>query len=216
MESRIPLPATLPFPPGESPFHTKGSVWLGARRQAELDFAGGMDGLAATLGDPALAAFCKQRFLSNAWYDYLPILLVVRATALAHMRNQDDLRSLEQLLEGSAAQHAERDLGGVYKILLRFTSPEAAMRRLPQVTQQYYDFSASEVTVPEPGVAETLITGWPAIALPMLKIYNAAFMHRLIALSGGRNPAAEWRLPEPDGSKAGVSLIKIRVRTTWK
>jgi hypothetical protein len=216
MSTSIVLPTTLPYPPGNSPFHVKGSVYVGLRRRLDAELPGGLRRIVHRLGDPELEKFCLQAFLSNAWYDYFPLLLIARAATIAHMKDTADKRSFEQVIEDDAAKHAESDLGGVYKILLRFTSPESAMRRQSYVLRQYYDFGAIEVQKLEEGLSELYVRGWPTIGLPLLRAYNCAFTHRIVVLSGGRDPHSEWGEVEPDGTMAGVDLGKVFVRTTWK
>ena len=211
----IVLPTRMPFAPGKSPFHVKGSVYQGVRRRTEMEYAGGLDALVKTLGDPELESFCKQKFLPSGWYDYLPLLLIARAATIALMHNSADKRAFDEVMRDSANQHAQADLGGIYKLLLRFTSPEVAMRRTPAVHKQYYDFGTCTVDISQKGRAETWIYGWPELALSFFPVYNRAFVDRLIILAGGENPRAEWDAPIPDGATAGVPLVKVRVMTTW-
>ena len=211
----ISLPIKIPFAPGKSPFRVKGSVYVGVRKRTEEDFEGGFDALVRGLGDPELTAFCQQKFLPSGWYDYLPLLLIARAVTVALMKNSADKRTFDEVMRASAVKHAQQDLGGIYKLLLRFTSPETAMLRLPSVHKQYYDFSYLTVNMLRPNVAETWVYGWPEIALSFFQVYNRAFLDRLIVLAGGQDPIAEWDVPEPDGETAGMKLVKVRARTSW-
>jgi hypothetical protein len=212
-EGRLPLvlPATLPMPAGKSPFHIKGSAYSGLRsRQAKL-VPGGLEAVLKFIDDPVAREFMKQKFMPSAWYDYLPVLLLARASIAAAGREAE----AEEFLTESAILHAEGDLGGVYKLLLFFTAPEAAMRRMPLINKQYFDFGRTEVQIAEKGIADSIISGIPAIAAPFYQLYVGEFVHRLLVLSGGKDPRAKWAVPVPDGEKAGIPLVRLSVRTTW-
>lgn len=210
IEEPLVLPAELPFPAGKSPFRAKGSIYKGTKRSHIANVPGGTRAVAEAIEDPAVRAFYEQDFLANEWYDYLPVLPIGRAIVKVQGGTP------EEVLSEAAERHAERDLSGIYKVLLRFTSPEAAMKRMPRVTDQYFEFLRTEVEVPEPGVAISTIHGMPDIVGPFYRIYVGAFVHRLIELAGGRNPVAIWEQPAPAGFKAGIQLVRMRVRTMWK
>src|SRR5215831_20665518 len=107
----VSLPPTLPFPAGQGPFRIKGSVYAGVKARYAKQYPGGLDGLAQLIGDPDLETFCKQKFLSSGWYDYLPLLLIARAGTIALMNNSADRRSYDEVLRSDAQRHAEDDLG---------------------------------------------------------------------------------------------------------
>ncbi len=210
-DGRLPLvfPTKLPMPAGTSPFHIKGSAYSGLRtRQANL-VPGGLKQVLKFIDDPVAREFLSQKFMPSGWYDYLPVLLLVGGAVAATGRSAEDL-----VTEG-AIQHAEQDLSGVYRVLLFFTSPEAAIRRMPVIHQQYFNFGNTDARIVGRGVAESVIFGCPAIVAPFFQLYVGEFVHRLIALAGGKNPRGEWAVPEPDGEKAGIPLVQMRVRTTW-
>ena len=210
-DGRLPMafPTRLPVPAGTSPFHIKGSAYKGLRSRQVKPVPGGLERVLEVIDDPVAREFLGQHFMANQWYDYLPVLLLAGAAIAVTGRPAE-----EYVTEG-ATLHAENDLRGVYTVLLFFTSPETAMRRMPIVHRQYFDFGSTEVRIVEKGVAETVISGWPAIAAPFFQLYTTEFVHRLLVLSGGKDPQARWAKPEPDGEKAGIPLFRLRVRTTW-
>jgi hypothetical protein len=210
-DSRLPLvlPTKLPVPAGKSPFHIKGSAYSGLRTRQVKMVPGGLEAVLKLVEDAETRDFLRQKFMPTEWYDYLPVLVLAGAAVAASGREADDIIS-----EG-AIKHAEQDLGGVYRILLFFTTPETAMRRMPVVHKQYFDFGDADVRIVGKGVAESFITGVPAIAAPFYELYVGEFVNRLLVLSGGKNPHAQWAEPEPDGEKAGIQTVEIRVRTTW-
>jgi hypothetical protein len=210
-DGRLPLvfPTKLPMPVGTSPFKIKGSVYAGLLSRYEKLVPGGLERVLQEIDDPETREFFSQKFLPNHWYDYLPNLLVDRAAIAASGR------PAEEFLNEAATLHVESDLGGIYQALLFFSSPEAAMRRLPLINKQYFNFGHTEVQIVGKGVAETCISGWPDIIAPFYQLTASTFVHRLIELSGGKNPQGKWAEPEIDGEKAGIKTFRLRARTTW-
>ena len=150
-DGRLPLvfPPKLPIPAGTSPFHIKGSAYTGLRdRQANL-VPGGLKQVLKFIDDPAAREFLSQKFMPSGWYDYLPVLLLVGGAVAATGRSAEDL------VTAGAILHAEQDLSGVYRVLLFFTSPEAAIRRMPVIHQQYFDFGNTDARIVGRGVAES-------------------------------------------------------------
>ncbi len=203
------LPPKLPVPAGTSPFNIKGTAYSDLRFRTDKLVPAGFDRVVELIDDPTTREFFRQKFMPNKWYDYLPGIPFSRAVVAATGR------SPYETLKEHAAMHTERDLSGVYVVLLFFTSPETAMRRIPVIHKQYFDFGSTEVRIIDKGIAETHIHGWPAFAAPFNQIYSTEFVHRLVVLSGGKNPRAEWTEPEPDGEKNGIKTVRQHVRTTW-
>src|SRR5262245_15485300 len=103
--------ADLPFPPGKSPFRMKGNAYRNAKDFHERVVPGGVAAVAAALGDNAMRDFYLQPFLVGGWYDALPVLLCTRTAA--KLRGQ----SGPEFLSESGRNMAEKDLGGLHKIL---------------------------------------------------------------------------------------------------
>src|SRR6185312_17279254 len=110
--------APSPPPFGESAFHVKGVIYLGTRAFFDAQVPGGYAGLVSAIHDPALRAFFTQPFLASSWYDVLPVapLIEIEARVMG--------LSLEDYLGRRTLFQADRDMGGVYKYLLRAAYPE--------------------------------------------------------------------------------------------
>jgi hypothetical protein len=199
----------LPFATGSSPFHMKGNAYRNAKLFHERVVPGGIAAVAAALETEALKEFYQQRFLASTWYDALPILIITGTAA--RLRGQDGALFLSE----SARQMADSDLGGVYKLLLSIASPETALARMSRVQRQYFDFGDVRLTASGDGFADTYIGGMPALMASYYRVVSTEFVHRLLTLSGARDPAATWTPFEPDGVQADMPLVKTRVHTTW-
>jgi hypothetical protein len=209
------LATELPLAPGTSPFRVKGSVYRRVLERLDHDVPGGA---AATIelvpGTDEVRAFFRQHFLIGGWYDYLPLVLLAHADIAVNAPLMKPGLSEEAILGELARRHAEMDLKGIYKVLLRVTAPRTAIARMAYVHRQYFSFGSLDIQISR-GRADTEVGGWPAVAAPLFRIYNSAFAQRLLNLSGARRVIGEWQPPKPDGERSGVPLVRIRGSITW-
>jgi len=202
-------PGDLPFKPGESPFKTKGNAYNSLKAFHATQVPGGVAAVADAL-DPDLRAFYSQTFLAAGWYDFLPMQLLEKvAISIVGLDSATFLRRL-------GLHVVERDMKGVHKLLLHFTSPEAAIKRFSGVFRQYYNFGASRVVASEPGHSELEQDGMPRISAPVYQGVAAAFAQRLIELAGATNVTVENTPFEPCGVEHGLTLVRWRAITRWR
>jgi len=199
----------LPYPPGTSPFRIKGNVYRYVKEIHQEWVPGGVASVEAALDDAQLRDFYRTSFLAGGWYDYLPLVLI--ESVAAELMGTDG----ESYLTAAGRRLADRDLGGLYRLLLRFTSPENAMERMAGVYRQYYNFGRSEVTLIEGG-AEARIHGMPAIVVQLYRTVATAFVIRLVELAGAKKPRGEWTDPVPCGTQDGVPLVSASSVLRWK
>lgn len=83
------------------------------------------------------ADFVSRLFLPVGLYDVLPLRPFTEAIALAEGRPYDES------VRDRARTIAQRDIGGLYKLLLRAVSPMTTLDRLPRVAQRYFDFGVA-------------------------------------------------------------------------
>jgi len=57
----------------------------------------------------------------------------------------------------------ERTVRTIWRVLLRFTSDDALVRRTPMIYSKTFDRGAMTTRIAGPGRAEIVITGWPAM-----------------------------------------------------
>ncbi len=211
MTSRSPVDyEDLPFPAGTSPFRIKGTAYIGHLDYAETQIPGGQAAIVAELRDPKLRDFFRQQFLASSWYDILPMLPLGAATArLVGMPLDDFLRYRTRL-------QAERDVRGVYKMLLQFVSVEALALRIPRIASTYYDFGTADSSVVAPGHVESRRTGVPEFILPWHNPVTETFMERVISLGGGKSPSVKVTGVERDGTAHGVRLAAVTFTCRWR
>jgi hypothetical protein len=199
----VQFPAALPFPAGQSPFLVKGSIYKELQDRL-VDWDGIMD----AIDDRAVRDFGRQRFLASGWYDYLPVLFMARGLGI-YLGCPADEAITEQ-----AIRNAKRQLSGIYKFVLSFTSPEVGMRRMRSVYKQIYHFGRCEITIAG-NTAVTSYHEWPSLMAWLYQVTTDAWVGTLLNIAGATRIKREWAPPEPDGTREGVDLVRLDVRTTW-
>src|SRR5215471_5433818 len=182
----LDLPTSLPFPAGESPFAAKGLVHKGLLERLDRDVPGGRTAVLERL-EPAIEAFFRQRFLTGGWYDYLPLLLLTRARLAVRPPLHSDRRSDEEILRQDAIAHANADMRGVYRPLLRFTRPADVLGRGLTVLRQYVNFGNLTVETLERQHGVVTVHGWPAMGAPYFRAYSWPFLERLLTMAGAKH-----------------------------
>jgi len=173
--------APSPPPFGKSAFQVKGVIYLGTRAFFDSQVQGGYAGLVEAIDDPALRAFFTQPFLSSSWYDVLPVapLIEIEAKVMG--------LSLEDYLSRRTVFQADRDMGGVYKFLLRAAYPELVAPRLGRLLSQVFDFGKSTVTAVGPAQFRYRFDGWPVVLHRWYKTAIDIYGRRAMTLAGARS-----------------------------
>ena len=201
-----------PFAPGASPFHSKGLVYGGAREYWSQRVPGGLPGLRAALtatGDAELARFLDTPFVASGWYDALPVVpLSAVAARLAGVPQA-------QLVRENAAWLAERDLQGVYKVILMVASIELVAMRLGKLSMQYFDFGRAESVRVRDKVVESRRFGIPATLAPWFIFAADGFVPVALKLAGAASVRLRHGSPQPDGMVHGVPAVQIRFEIQW-
>jgi hypothetical protein len=199
----VAFPAALPFPPGTSPFLVKGSYYCELQERL-VDW----DGIMGAVDDAAVREFGLQRFLATKWYDYLPVLLMARGLGIYFDCPAD------QAISEQAVENARRQLSGIYKFVLSFASPEVGMRRMSNVYRHLYNFGRCEISVSGDSAVSTYHE-WPLMMAWVYQVTTDAWVGTLFGISGATRVRRVWSAPVPDGTRDGVDLVRLEVRTTW-
>jgi hypothetical protein len=198
-----------PFPPGKSPFHVKGGVYIGTQKYFAKQVKGGLDALHAEIKDPALLEFIQQKFLPSSWYDVLPVYELIRAESRALGQ------TVARYLHERAVFQVEQDIGGVYRFLLKLASAQSVALRLPRMLTQVLDFGEHDAKQVAPGHVEAKLRGYPAMLWEWYSSAFTVYSERALALAGAREPVTLVRNAEPDGAREGVELIRFDMDVRW-
>jgi hypothetical protein len=206
------VPAFPAFAPGASPFHAKGLVFTGARDFYDATVPGGMAALLKGIestGDTPLAEFLRKPFLASGWYDILPIL-AMSATA-ARLRQMQHA----QLVRENAAWLAERDLRGVYRMVLAILSIEAVATRLGKLSMQYFDFGSAETRKIGDRTVESVRSGIPAQLASWFIFAADGFVPVALRMAGAKTVSIRHGHPRPDAAVQGCPAVQIRFELEW-
>jgi hypothetical protein len=212
LPNQTPADETHAFPPGESPFRTKGSIYLGSQMFAEERVPGGWAAVVEQVGhDPALVRFARQRFLAASWYDALPLIELARAGARAARL------PYPAFARQRTEWQAERDSSGLYRVLLRLTSPDVIIDRIGRMSVQRFDFGTSQVEVVGEKRVRAVRSGVPRPFAPWQVAMSEPYTAHLMRLAGARDPSflAAASL-EIDGVAHGVPTVRVVFEGRWR
>lgn len=199
----------MEYAPGTSPFHTKGILFLGTESFFAQTTSAGMGAVYAQIADPALLAFIQQKFLAGSWYDALPVAPLIRAEARALKLTTEDY------LRVRTEWQAKSDFNGIYRAILKLTTPKSIVDRLPKIVQRYYDFGEMKVLDEDTRRLKIACDGMPAVLGFWLSTIFGTYARSVIGFCGAPLPAARTSALRPAGSKHGVDLVRFEFELSW-
>jgi eukaryotic-like serine/threonine-protein kinase len=204
-----PLPVTK-FPLGQGPFRVRGLAYGTMLDFVDKRLPGGRAALRAELGarDP-YAPYLDQLFVASADYDMSPLVRLY--VALARLKGMP----VSAFVERRSSSSAVSDVQGVWKPLLKTTSPEAMAKRLPLAFNRYFQPCEAHALSVEPGHFEGELTKLPAPMAGLLVSSTAGFVTSALQLAAARDPRVVFHRTEPDGELSGVPLLRCRFSSTW-
>jgi hypothetical protein len=209
MEASPPPSRRSPFPVGESPFHVKGVLYQGTLSFFENNVRGGAQALFDEVRDPELLRFIQQRFLPSSWYDVLPAPLLIEAEAHA-MR-----LGVEPYLLHRTKWQAARDLGGLYRFVLKLASPEMVIKRLPRVALQMFDFATAHTEV---GTKQATgrIQGIPLLLADWLQLSMGVYMETALRHAGAEGVLVETLPRKAEPTQHGTPIVTLGYEVLWR
>ena len=204
------LASTFPAQQLESPFHCKGLVYQGARDFYQESVPGGVEAVGSHLPRPELAMLLRDRTLAGSWYDVAPIVgisrLAARLSGVPHPR----------FVRENAAWMAKRDLDGVYRFLLRVTSPDIAIDRLTRLSMQYFDFGGCDGERLGQGRFISRRTGIPEPLAPWMAWAVEGFVPVVLAAAGAKEVRVRSSSPTVEGDVLGTRTVGLAFEISWK
>jgi hypothetical protein len=189
-------------------FNAKGLVYLGAYDFYAERVPDGCEAVTAQL-EPATATFFKQRFLTGGWYDVMPILPISRGAARAAQC------PWPRFIRQNAIWLAERDLRGIYRVVVSIASAELVVQRLPELSLRYFDFGDAAGKMVDDRVFEADRYGIPEPLVEWFSIVTSGFVPVALGLAGAKNVRVRTLGHDPDGEAHGVPLVRSRYHITW-
>lgn len=188
----------------------RGQGWRGILREIEKVVPGGVAAVQASIEDEALSTFVGTRFLPSVYYDILPAVPVLQASARLAGK-----RFLEHSGEMATSQ-AQTDLGGIFRFILGLSSPEAVVNKMPFVVRHYFNFGELVVVEKAPRVWTLRRSGVPGSIAGWYGVLASAFNDEALRASGAANPLSRVVDITADGQGHGVPLKSVVFETTWE
>lgn len=203
-----PIPSS-PFEPGASPFRVKGTTYLGLLGRFERDVPGGIRNVLDRIDDPRVAEFLGQPFLPSSMYDIFPLLDagIVGARIVG--------KSYRTFVREGAAYQADRDMSGVYRVLLRLASPRRAVERIPRIFMQYVDFGDIGGSLTSDTRFEGVISGIPQPVCPWIQGVFEGFTPVVLRRAGATQASVIFRPFEPQRTTGRVQLMTAAMSVSW-
>jgi hypothetical protein len=199
----------VPFPPGTSPFRCKGILYADTFEFADLYVRGGRAALFRRIEDAALRDFLDQPFVVGGWYDIFPLVALHGVAAIATGEP-----ALEITRKVARAQ-VPRQFRGLYKFLLKISSPERMMRTLPRLANAYYDFVRVEVEEIRPRTFISTGCGVPAVIASAYMGSTEVGVLTALEIAGARGVRHRWLSPRPEGRVHGMDVVCVRREVSW-
>ena len=203
-----PMP-DLPTPPGQSPFHVRGSSYLRMRDYIDQKLPGGIEAVLARLEGAELRQFARQVFLPVSWYDALPLLPLSDAIAAVEGRPYADS------VRHRAVLAAESDLSGLYRVLLKVVSPELAIERLQRTLMRYFDFGRIDGMVTTRGRSEGRLSGFPAPLVRWFAPMVTGYAPEVLRAAGAIGARAHVAAPQRVGARLGIETVTLTLHFSW-
>lgn len=183
-----------PYETGESPYRLKGIGFDGHLKWTDANFPGGRSAMLELL-DPRYRDFFEQSFLATAFYDLYPLCLVGREMARAMK-----VPYLEFVRTRTRWQ-ADRDLTGIYRILLKAVSAERVARLVPGKIQQIMNFGTPALKVIDKGHVAGEASGIPMPLLPWWSVVLEEYAQQVMVQAHADRPHVTVRRGEPGPSR---------------
>jgi hypothetical protein len=202
----------LEIAPGESPFRMKGSAFIGHLDYVKRFVAGGLEAHFAGFRDQRQAQFLQQQhFLPSSFYDILPLV------AAGYVCARQARISFTQFIRMRSRFQAERDIEGVYRTLLKISSPQLAISRLPTLQAQYFDFPGhGEAEVVEPGKAVMGRRQLPVIIAKWFTVVYETYIEVILEASGAKTVLVRSNSEARDVAAFGFPTVRYRCEVLWQ
>jgi hypothetical protein len=194
--------------PGESPFHVRGSTYLGVRDYAKAKLPGDMEAVTEALPGGPHREFARQMFSPAEWYDALPIRPITEIIAKL------EGCSWEESVRLQGQETALREFKLLDRVRLRASAPERVVEKLQRATLQDFNFGEAEIIEAERGHSKVVLRGVPQPLGPWFLAMLDGYAGTLISRAGGKLPEIKGRMI-PRGREHGLGLVDVHIDMNW-
>ena len=193
----------------ESPFKVKGVLFHGTVAYFEHNCPGGFMALVDATDNELVKDFLRQNFLAGGMYDAMlvPDLIDLEARVMRF--------DLTRYLQKRTEWQAERDISGVYRMLLKLASPEMAIARLPRVITQMFNFGKPTSEVLAPNHHRVSVSGIPGPLAYWLHHGFSVYCATALKAAGAKRPVVTPLASKPEAPIGGVPMVTLRFEVHW-
>jgi hypothetical protein len=178
-------------------------------KQYDALVKGGAAAVRNSFSEVDLGLFARNDFFASTWYDIVPMAYMdYRAAELSEL-------SFDEFAHQAADLQAKSDMNGVYRLLLRFVSPQSALKKLTLLSTIYFNFGKSTVQMDSASSATVTTKGVPEILEEWFPRATAYYIGYCLRFSGASNLKYEFLKPGPGEVRDGHKTADIRWRVTW-
>jgi hypothetical protein len=201
----------LPFAPGSGPFRIKGDTYNGHLEYVTKHVPGGVEAMLAGFKDPRLVTFFQQRFLASSRYDIIPLV------SAGYVCGRLTGKTFAEFVRMRSQYQANRDLNGLYRMLLKLSSPASMLKRLPALLAQYLDFVGPTVETPVATSCSRLRGGpMPLMLVPWFRVVNEVYLHVNLSAAGAKAVTVRPLFDEPAGELHGCPAVFMNYEVEWQ
>jgi len=170
---------------------------------------GGARAVCAAIPHPQTRDFFAQFFIPSVWYDAIPFAEVTEAAG--RIAGSDAAAFCERFGE----YILKRDMSGVYRALLHFTSPELMARALPLASKRYFDFVTMKLQFVEPRHFIMHLSGIPQAVASAYTHVTQVFTRHAITGSGGTEVSVTTSEPQMGAFVSGIPTVVLERHVRW-
>ncbi len=202
-----PIGDNPPLAPGKSPFHIRGTAYLGHLAWIDDHFPGGRPAFLSLLSPP-MRDFFSQTFLAISMHDFLPLASAGQVCARALKMKFVDF------IEMRGRHQAQIDIGGVYRVLLKLTSARMIASKLPGIMAKYFDFGVVKPLSDEPLCVRFEVDSVPHMLVDWFYGCYTGYVEVVVGAAGGHIPTLDFA-PQPAPDLHGFPACKITGSVRW-
>jgi hypothetical protein len=202
-----PIAENPPVPPGKSPFHIRGTGYLGHLAWIDEHFPGGRARFLSLLSPP-MREFFSQTFLAISMFDFLPLASAGQVCARALGMG------FVEFVEMRGRHQAQLDIGGVYRVLLKMTSAKLIAGKLPGIMAKYFDFGTARSISDEARCVVFEVAPIPHMLVDWFFGCYTGYIEVVVGAAGGQIPTLDIdTAPAPELN--GFPACKIIGTVRW-
>jgi hypothetical protein len=185
----------------------RGTAYIGHFDWVERYFPGGRAAFLAKL-TPPMRAFFGQTFLAISMHDFLPLAAAGQVCARAL-----DM-GFSEFVEMRARHQAGVDIEGVYRILLKLSSPRIVAARLPKIMANYFDFGETSRVSDEPLCVRFQVASLPQLLVDWFTACYTGYVEVVMGAAGGHLPTVDFETHQTADLR-GFGAVRLIGTVRW-